>query len=82
MDAVILEALKSLVPNGVLGSMCVLFLYAIVKLFKKLEDIQAARIADAKESQEESRKALSLVAELQPLLRDVAHLLNNRRGIK
>ena len=84
MDAVVLEAIKALVPNGVLGSICVLFLFAIYKLFKKLEEAQAERIKDAKESQEDSRKAISLVAELQPLLRDVSYYLNtaNRRGAK
>lgn len=83
MDAIILEAIKQLVPNGVLGSICVLFLFAIYKLFKKLEEVQAERIKDAKESQEESYKAISLVAELQPLLRDISYWLSNgRRGAK
>lgn len=66
MDTIIPELLK----QGLPGTIIVVLLAVIRLLFNKYEDSQRERIADAKASQEDSRRAQALIAELTPILRD------------
>ena len=66
MDPVIPELLKLGLP----GIIIFVLLLTIRLLFSKYEDSQRERIADAKTSQEDSRRSQALIAELTPILRD------------
>jgi hypothetical protein len=76
------DVVKQIAASGPLGLLCALLVYAIYKLFVRYEAIQAARIEDAKKSQEDSRRAMSLLGEIEPLLRELTQQIRDDRRIK
>lgn len=77
MDQIVPELLK----QGLAGVIIIVLLAVIRLLFSKYEDSQRERIADAKASQEDSRRAQALIAELTPILREHTALGENVREL-
>lgn len=73
------EIIKQIASNGPWGLICAVLILALYRLFVRYEKVQADRIQDAKAMQEDSRKAISLVAEIQPLLRDLSQQIRENR---